>query len=84
LPKGVKDGSNLGTVSWGGVREGIWYIGFKIQLETLLHFKQKEALGKRDHSTIMHGVEKIDNDMKQYEDIRRTIDVLKKKINPSD
>jgi len=48
LPKGVKDGSNLGTVSWGGVREGIWSIGFKIQLETLLHFKQKEALGKRE------------------------------------
>lgn len=43
-----------------------------------------EALGKRDHSTIMHGIEKVDNDMKQYEDIRRTVDVLKKKINPSD
>ncbi len=43
-----------------------------------------EALGKRDHSTIMHGIEKVDNDMKQYEDIRRTIDILKKKINPSD
>ena len=43
-----------------------------------------ESLGKRDHSTIMHGIEKVDNDMKQYEDIRRTIDILKKKINPSD
>ncbi len=43
-----------------------------------------ESLGKRDHSTIMHGIEKVDNDIKQYEDIRRTIDVLKKKINPSD
>ncbi len=43
-----------------------------------------DALGKRDHSTIMHGIEKVDNDMKQYEDIRRTIDILKKKINPSD
>ena len=43
-----------------------------------------DALGKRDHSTIMHGIEKVDNDIKQYEDIRRTIDVLKNKINPSD
>ena len=43
-----------------------------------------DVLGKRDHSTIMHGIEKVDNDIKQYEDIRRTIDVLKNKINPSD
>ncbi len=43
-----------------------------------------DSLGKRDHSTIMHGIEKVDNDIKQYEDIRRTIDILKKKINPSD
>ncbi len=43
-----------------------------------------DALGKRDHSTIMHGVEKIDNDLKQYDDVKRTIDILKRKINPSD
>jgi chromosomal replication initiator protein len=43
-----------------------------------------DVIGKRDHTTIMHGIEKIDNDIKQYEDIRRTVDVLKKKINPSD
>lgn len=43
-----------------------------------------ESLGKKDHTTIIHGIEKIDNDIKQYEDIRRTVDILKKKINPSD
>jgi chromosomal replication initiator protein len=43
-----------------------------------------DVIGKRDHTTIMHGIEKIDNDIKQYEDILRTVDVLKKKINPSD
>ena len=43
-----------------------------------------DSLGKRDHSTIMHGIEKIDHDIKHYEDIRRTIDILKKKINPSE
>lgn len=43
-----------------------------------------DIIGKRDHTTIMHAILKIDNDIKQYEDIRRTIDVLKKKINPSD
>lgn len=42
-----------------------------------------EALGGRDHSAIMHGIEKVDSDMKQYEEIRRTIDVLKKEIRPS-
>ena len=43
-----------------------------------------EALGKKDHTTIIHGIEKIDNDIRQYEDISRTVDILKKKINPSD
>ncbi|MCF0133846.1 MAG: chromosomal replication initiator protein DnaA [Blautia sp.] len=40
------------------------------------------ALGNRDHSTVMHGIEKIKNEMEYDENLRNTIEILKKKINP--
>ena len=39
-------------------------------------------LGGRDHTTIIHGHEKIGNDMEKNESLRNTIEILKKKINP--
>ncbi len=36
---------------------------------------------KRDHSTILHGVEKIESDIKFDEDTRKNIEALKKKLN---
>lgn len=39
-------------------------------------------LGGRDHTTIIHGYEKIGNDMEKNESLRNTIEILKKKINP--
>lgn len=39
-------------------------------------------LGGRDHTTIMHGVDKIEKDLLADNTLRSTIDVLKKKINP--
>ena len=41
-----------------------------------------EALGKRDHSTVIHGRNKIAHDMQTDQDLRNTIDILKKKITP--
>ncbi len=41
-----------------------------------------EALGNRDHSTIIHGCEKISNELKKNESLRNTVDILRKKINP--
>lgn len=40
-------------------------------------------LGKRDHSTIMHGTEKIAADIKTNESLNNTIETIKKKINPN-
>ncbi|MBU9725745.1 chromosomal replication initiator protein DnaA [Diplocloster modestus] len=40
-------------------------------------------LGKRDHSTIIHGADKIADEVKKNDTLRNTIDVLKKKINPT-
>ena len=42
-----------------------------------------DALGKRDHSTVIYGINKVEDDIKQFDEFRRTIDVLKKKISPS-
>ncbi len=39
-------------------------------------------LGNRDHTTIMHGIEKIEKEMKTNDNIRNTVEILKKKINP--
>lgn len=41
------------------------------------------ALGKKDHTTIMHGIENIETQMKKDENLAATVDILKKKINPS-
>ncbi len=40
-------------------------------------------LGKRDHSTVISGVKKIEKNIHTNENVRNTIEVLKKKINPN-
>ncbi|WP_333646662.1 chromosomal replication initiator protein DnaA [Lacrimispora sp.] len=39
-------------------------------------------LGGRDHTTIIHGIEKITAEINKNESLNNTIDILKKKINP--
>ena len=39
-------------------------------------------LGGKNHSTIKHGVEKIENDLLVDQQLANTIDIIKKKINP--
>lgn len=44
-----------------------------------------KSIGKslgRDHSTVMHGIQSVEDAMSQYPEMQRTIDILKKKINP--
>ena len=40
-------------------------------------------LGGRDHSTVIHGVNKIDDEYKVNEQTRNLIETIKKKINPN-
>ncbi len=40
-------------------------------------------MGKRDHSTIKYGVDKIAEDIKSSESLKNTIDIIMKKINPT-
>ncbi len=39
-------------------------------------------LGKKDHSTILHGVKKIKNEIETSDDIKHKVEIIKKKIIP--
>ena len=41
-----------------------------------------KALGGRDHTTIIQRTKKIAKELKTDENLKNTIDILKKKINP--
>ena len=41
-----------------------------------------KCLGNRDHTTVMHGIDKIEKEINKDDNLRNTIDILKKKINP--
>ena len=41
-----------------------------------------KVLGGRDHTTIIHGCEKIAADLKKDDSLKNTIEYLQKKINP--
>ena len=42
-----------------------------------------QLLGKRDHTTVMHAIEKIQNEISSNESTRNVVEVIKKKINPN-
>ena len=39
-------------------------------------------LGKKDHTTVIHGINKIEEEMKLSDELRNKIDIIKKKLNP--
>lgn len=45
--------------------------------------RNRKMMGDRDHTTVMHGIEKIEKEMSAKDSVRNTVDILKKKINPS-
>ncbi len=40
-------------------------------------------MGNRDHSTVLHGSKKISSELKTSEELKKTVEILKKKINPA-
>ena len=42
-----------------------------------------EVLGGRDHSTIIHGIEKIEAEYQTNESTQNLIETIRKKINPN-
>jgi chromosomal replication initiator protein len=41
-----------------------------------------KLMGKRDHTTILHGIDKVEKNIKKDPSMQNTIEVLTKKINP--
>ncbi|MBQ8327898.1 MAG: chromosomal replication initiator protein DnaA [Lachnospiraceae bacterium] len=39
--------------------------------------------GKKDHTTVMHGVNKISDELKTNDELKNKVDIIRKKINPS-
>ena len=42
-----------------------------------------KLLSKKDHTTVLHGINKITAELKTNEDLRNKIDTIKKKISPT-
>jgi len=40
-----------------------------------------KSLGKKDHTTVIHGIEKISAEIKTNEELKNKIDIIKKKLN---
>ena len=40
-----------------------------------------KALGKKDHTTVIHGIEKITEEIKVNEELKNRIEIITKKIN---
>ncbi|WP_394925242.1 chromosomal replication initiator protein DnaA [uncultured Robinsoniella sp.] len=40
-------------------------------------------MGKKDHTTIIHGCKNITNEMAKSDNVRNTVEIIKKKINPN-
>ena len=56
---------------------------FRSQMTTNTVQSLGKAFGNRDHTTILHGADKINKMVISDENTKSTIDILIKKINPS-
>ena len=61
-------------------RQIVMYLCGEMTTESLQSIGK--ALGGRDHTTILHGIDKITNDLQKNPTLQNTVDILKKKINP--
>lgn len=62
-------------------RQICMYLCRKMTAESLQSIGK--ALGKKDHTTVIHGIEKITDEVKTNEELKNRIDIIMKKINPS-
>ncbi len=42
-----------------------------------------KALGKKDHTTVIHGIDKITADIETNPEVKNRVEIIRKKINPS-
>ena len=51
-------------------------------INCLLYTSIGAALGNKDHTTVLHGIKKIKTDLEKDDQLRSTIDIITKKLNP--
>lgn len=62
-------------------RQICMYLCRKLTGESLQNIGK--ALGKKDHTTVIHGIEKITDELEVNDELKNRIEILKKKINPN-
>ena len=62
-------------------RQIIMYLCRELTETSLINIGK--ILGKKDHTTVMHGVKKITEELKINEELSNKVEVIKKKINPA-
>ena len=62
-------------------RQICMYLCRKLTDESLQNIGK--ALGKKDHTTVIHGIDKITDELKTNNEIQNRINIIMKKINPS-
>ena len=62
-------------------RQICMYLCRKLTAESLQNIGK--ALGKKDHTTVLHGIDKISADIQINEELKNRIEIITKKISPS-
>ena len=62
-------------------RQICMYLCRKLTAESLQSIGK--ALGKKDHTTVIHGIDKITEEIQTNDELKNRIDIIMKKINPS-
>ena len=62
-------------------RQICMYLCRKLTAESLQSIGK--SLGKKDHTTVIHGIEKITEEIQTNEELKNRISIIMKKINPS-
>ncbi|MCH5343257.1 MAG: chromosomal replication initiator protein DnaA [Acetatifactor sp.] len=62
-------------------RQIVMYLCYDM-IDGISYMNIAKLLGKKDHTTIIYGVNKISSEINSNEELKNKIDIIKKKINP--
>lgn len=61
-------------------RQIVMYLCYEM-IDQISYMNIAKLLGKKDHTTVIHGVSKVKSEVQNNEELRNKIDIIKKKIN---
>jgi chromosomal replication initiator protein len=62
-------------------RQIVMYLCYQM-IDGISYMSIAKLLGKKDHTTVIHGVNKITSELNSNEELNSKIDIIRKKINP--